>query len=679
MLKKVAPILLLTLSLSAAEIKLARFPSYHAGKIAFSYLGDIWVVNEDGSNPYRVTDHKARDIYPRFSPDGKWIAFSSNRYGNYDVFVVPAAGGKAKRLTYQSGADNVVGWSRDGKRVIFSATRGILFPEIPNLYEVPVDGGMEQALPTDWGFWGSYSPDGKQFAFNRHPMVWWRQHYRGTYAADVWVMDVASKKFHKVSEDGQVPNSFWPMYGNNGEIFFVSDRMANERGIKPGSPEVLKSVNNIWKMPAAGGRPTQVTKHSTGRLFFPSMSSDGKVIAYEENFGLWLLYTATGESKEVKIRIDSDDKDNNVETLTLNNEADSFDLSPSGRRATISAHGEIFTIATDRGDVARITETPWREVSPAWSPDGKWIAFISDRSGRDEVWMCDTLGANLKKLSDSDTEKGGGGGFGGGGGAAIKWSPDSKYVMFSASDHKLYRVAVGDGKTDVVTSDVVAGINGAQFSPDGKWVAYSKTDHDLRPQVFISPAGGGQERRVTADDVFSSTAPAWTRDGKYLVYTSGSLQGGSATLRSPASELYIVSLIKEEKNPADRDVDSEEEAIAADAAARTGGAGRGGAAADRVPDVKIEWDGLARRARQLTRLGGLVGGAASSPDGRTIAFTSAGGIYTISVDGQVVAELDAGDEVTIRRSRSVVRLIHLADSSFLEAMRRKLHWRGTYL
>src|SRR6266849_6173529 len=202
---------------STNEIKLARHPDYHDGKIVFSYLGNLWLVNEDGSNPRRLTVHRARDVHPRFSPDGKWIAFSSSRYGNYDVFVIPAEGGEAKRLTYHSAADTVVGWTRDFQRVLFSSARGLLYPGISNLYEVPLDGGLEQPLPTDWGYWGSYSPDGKKLAFNRHPMVWSRKHYRGSYAADLWVMDIPNRSFRKLIDanvpDEQKPNNFWPMYG----------------------------------------------------------------------------------------------------------------------------------------------------------------------------------------------------------------------------------------------------------------------------------------------------------------------------------------------------------------------------------------------------------------------------------------------------------------------------------
>src|SRR5262249_6961833 len=442
----VAALLVLSALLSplpAAEVKLARHPDYHEGKVVFSYLGDLWLVNEDGSQPRRLTVHRARDIHPRFSPDGKWIAFSSNRYGNYDVFVMPADGGKARQLTYHGASDLVVGWSRDSKKVIFTSARGLLYPGIANLYEVPAAGGLEEPLRTDWGSHGSYSPDGKKLAFNRHPMSWWRKHYRGSYAADLWVLDLEKKLYTRLVDDkladAERPNNLWPMYGN-GFIYFVSDRGVMA---KAGSKEVLKSTNNIWKVPEEGGDPVQETTHKSGNLFWPALSSDGKTIVYEENFALWKLDVASGKSTPITIDTPRDDADNNLEPLTVNSEADSFHLSPSGKRAVISTHGELFTIATDRGDVRRLSRTPHiREKQPAWSRDGKLIAFVSDASGREEVWVCDESGQNLKKISDSDTLK-----------SQLSWSPNSQTILYTASDHKLYSYTLATGKTAVLAKN----------------------------------------------------------------------------------------------------------------------------------------------------------------------------------------------------------------------------------
>jgi tricorn protease len=641
-------ILALSTVLAAAPVKLARHPDYHAGKIAFSYLGDIWTANEDGSGPQRITDHIARDVYPRFSPDGRWIAFSSNRYGNYDVFVIPVAGGVARRLTWHSGNDEVVGWSRDAKNVIFRSARGDgAFPTVATLYQVSAEGGLEQALPVDWGYWASFSPDGKQFVFNRHPSSWSRKHYRGSYAADLWIGDPVQKTYTKILADEKY-NRYWPMWGPKDEIYFVADPLPNEKAVKPGSPEVRKSVNNLYKISVKGApQPVQVTKHTDGNLFWPSMSSDGKVIVYEENFGLWKLDTASGKSTEIKLDIVTDEKENASDLETVTNELDGFDLSPSGRRAVISTRGQILTIATDRGDITRIAPDGMasRSQSPKWSPDGKFIALISDKSGSDEIWICDPDGKGLKKITELDNEKG-----------ALLWTPDSKLLLYTAADKKLYGYSVADAKTSVITSSEVGRIGSVAVSPDSKWVSFSKQDRTMRSHVYIAPIGGGEERHVSDDALlFSENNAVWSGDGKYLVFTSSSaVSSGIASTsgRGGAMQLWALSLRDQDRDPVNRDIDNEAQALAAEAAARPAGGGRGAGAPggqQAPPEVRIDWSGLARRARRLNVPGDMLGGLTPSPDGRSVALTvssgaaggppaeggsSGSGIYLIGLDGQ---------------------------------------------
>jgi len=551
--------------LAAAPVRLARHPDYHAGKITFSYLGDIWTANEDGSDPHRVTDNLAREVYPRFSPDGKWIAFASNRYGNYDVFIIPVGGGAPKRLTYHTGNDEVVGWTRDSKNVVFRAARGDgAFPSVAVLYEVAVTGGLEQALPLDWGFWGSYSPDGKSLVFNRHPAVWSRQHYRGSYSADLWVANLGNQTYTKLLPDEHY-NRYWPMWGADDAIYFVADPLPNDKSVKPGTADVRKSTNNIYKIPASGGARelVQVTKHTDGNVFWPSMSSDGKTIVYEDNFGIWKLDVASGRTSEIKLDITTDEKDNEHEIETVTNDVDNFDISPSGRRAVISTHGQILTIATDRGDITRINPDNMasRSDTPKWSPDGKYIAFVSDKSGRDEVWISDPEGKSPKKITDLDNEKG-----------ALVWAPDSTRLLYTAADKKLYAYSVADAKIGVLASSERGRVGSVAVSPDSKWVSFSKQDATLRSHVYVVPIAGGEERHISDDSViYSETNAVWTADGRYIVFTSAegfsngiASQGGIQT----TMELWATPLRDQDRDPMNRDIDNEAQGLAAEAAAR---------------------------------------------------------------------------------------------------------------
>jgi tricorn protease len=634
---------------ASAQVKLLRHPTYSKGKVAFSYLGDIWVANENGTDVQRLTDNTARDQFPRFSPDGQWIAFSSNRDGNYDVYVIPAAGGKPRQLTFHTADDSVVGWTPDGKKIVFTSNRGAgVFPTVATLWEIPMDGGIEAPVPTDWGAWASYSPDGRKMAFTRHPATWSRKHYRGSYAADLWVEDLAAKTFTRLGNPDYKGNMLWPMYANGGEIYFVSNELPNEKNIQFGGPEVMKSVNNIWKIAdKPGSKPVKVTNHGDGNLFFPSISADGKTIVYEDNFGIWKLDVASGRSSEIRIDVKSDVKENDTELVTLSNRAEDFNISPSNKRAAIVAHGEVFTIATDRGEPQRVSDTPWREQNPRWSPNGKWIAFVSDRTGRQEVFISDELGKAARKLSDADCDK-----------SAITWAPDSKSLLWSGSDHKLRRVDVESGKEDVVVSSDAGNIQTPQFSPDGKWLSYGKQDKLLRAHVWVKELATGQEHMIGGDQFLISNGARWTPDGRKLVFLGGNGAPSMASLNRTTSQLYSVALTPMDKDPNDRDINTEAQAEAAAQDTPAGGAprgagGRGGSAQAGV-QVKIVWDGLDRRITEVTHMPGSVMYVVPAPDSRTYLFGAIGGaaedaagagaggpaMYTVNEDGTGLQRLN---------------------------------------
>jgi tricorn protease len=280
-----------------ARARLVRYPDYHAGRIAFTYLGDIWTADDNGQNVRRLTVHKARDVYPRFSPDGKWIAFSSDREGNLDVYIVPAGGGSPKQLTTHSADDSVLGWTPDSKSVLFASNRAEDFAG--KLYTVSIDGGMPKSAGPDMGVWASYSPDGSKIAVNRHGQVYWRKYYRGANATDVTIMDIASKKFTNVTDFKGIDS--WPLWGSDGFIYFVSDREGS--GANGG-------LTNIYRVAEKGGNAEQVTTFKSGDVRWPSISSDGKTVMFEHDFGIWKLDVATRKAVAIPIDIATETEEN---------------------------------------------------------------------------------------------------------------------------------------------------------------------------------------------------------------------------------------------------------------------------------------------------------------------------------------------------------------------------------
>src|ERR1044071_1421923 len=294
------------------EAKLVRYPHYHQGRIAFTYLGDIWTADEEGRNVRRITVHKARDVYPRLSPEGKWIAFSSDRDGNLDVFIIPSEGGEAKQLTTHSADDTVLGWTTDSRAVLFSSQRGEDFAG--KIYTVSIDGGMPRNSGADMGVYAAYSPDGRRLAINRKSQAYWRKYYRGSYQTDITVMDIAQKKFTDVTDfDGM---DSWPMWSTDGHIYFVSDREGN-------------GLTNIWRVAESGGKAERITSFKAGDVRWPAMSADGKVIVFEHDFGVWKLDVASRKVAPIHLDIPDANQENMAEVREFNSQADDYDLAPS--------------------------------------------------------------------------------------------------------------------------------------------------------------------------------------------------------------------------------------------------------------------------------------------------------------------------------------------------------------
>ncbi len=630
-MKKTTTLFAIALFLAAAisafgrEARLVRYPHYHNGRIVFSYLGDIWTADENGQNVQRLTVNRARDVYGRFSPDGKWIAFSSERNGNLDVYLIPAGGGNAKQLTSHSAEDVVLGWSADSRSVLFSSNRGEDF--MPQLYLVSTEGGMPWKAGTDMGVQASYSPDGKRLAYNQKSQVYWRKYYRGSYQSDIMIMDVAAKKFTQVTDFDGLDS--WPMWGHDGFIYFVSDRDGN-------------GLTNIWRVSENGGKADKVTSFKSGDVRWPAISADGRVIVFEHDFEIWKLDVNSKRATQITLNIDAETQENMTELQSFNSEADDYDLAPSSRRIAFSIHGEIFTAPVEEGDLKQVTDGPARDRNVGYSPDGKWISYISDKSGREELYVVPVDGsAPAQQVTDIDALK-----FG------YNWSPDSKEIAFAASDNNLRKLTVATKQVIVLDTSRYGSFGEPVWSPDGKWIAYSKSDISRTSDIYlIASSGAEKEPHRATFDSNSDANPRFGPDGRKLFFQRAEATTGNA----PTSiQIYSVWLERQEKDP-----DDAEERETVEQPQPPGEAGEGapaapprrGPAANRPPrEIKMDWDGLKRRTRQITRMPFPILNYTITPDSRTLVFvtTEPAGpasvpvIYSIQEDGRRLTRVTAG-------------------------------------
>lgn len=615
--------LLTSISAFGRQARLVRYPHYHNGRIVFSYLGDIWTADENGQNVQRLTVNRARDVYGRFSPDGKWIAFSSDRNGNLDVYLIPAGGGNAKQLTTHSADDTVLGWSSDSRSVLFSSNRGEDF--MPQLYLVSTEGGMPSKAGTDMGVQASYSPDGQRLAYNQKSQVYWRKFYRGSYQSDIIVMDVAAKKFTQLTDFDGLDS--WPMWGRDGFIYFVSDREGN-------------GLTNLWRISENGGKADRVTTFKAGDVRWPAISSDGRVIVFEHDFGIWKLDVNSKRATPITLNIAAETQENMAELQSFSSQADDYDLAPSSRRIAFSVHGEIFTAPVEEGDIKQVTEGAARDRNVSYSPDGKWISYVSDQSGREELWVVPVDGsAPAQQLTDIDALK-----FG------YNWSPDSKEIAFAASDNNLRKLTVATKQLITLDTFRYGGLGMPVWSPDGKWIAYSKADVSRTTDIYLI-ASSGQEKephRITFDS-YSEGNPQFGPDGRKLFFQRAEAGGGNAP---GSAQIYSVWLERLEKDPDDpEEREAEPSTPPAEGGEGATPAPRRGPQANRPPrEIKIDWDGLKRRTRQITRMPFSIFNYTITPDSRTIVFvtTEPAGqanipvLYAIQEDGRRLTRITAG-------------------------------------
>ena len=480
---------------------LLRFPALSRDTVAFVYAGDLWSVPRAGGVALRLTTDAGLEWFPRFSPDGGWIAFTGDYDGNRDVYVMPAEGGEPRRLTFWSdggspeeraGPNNeVIGWTPDGKRVLFRSRHQAWEERSGRLYTVGLEGGLPEALPMPEGGLAAYSPDGRRIVYNRifRNFRTWKR-YRGGMTQNLWIYDLAAGTMEKLTENDHTATD--PMWMGD-SIFFTSDE---------------ERTANIFSIDLRTRAPKKWTRHDVFDVRWASAGPGG--IVYENGGAIHLLATASGEIRRLPIRVPSDQRVARAEFAKVGDKITEVDLSPGGKRAVFVARGEVFTVPAEKGNTRNLTRTSGaHERGAAWSPDGKWIAFLSDQSGEDELWIVPHDGGEARQLTtDGHAWR-----------FSPAWSPDSARIAFADKDQKLFVVEVGTRQVKQADQAAYGEIDHYVWSPDSRWLAYAKPDVQRFNQIYLYSLDSGKVTRVTSQ-MTESSDPWFDAEGRYLFFLS---------------------------------------------------------------------------------------------------------------------------------------------------------------
>lgn len=551
----------------AQEMRLLRFPAIHGDKIVFTYGSDLWLSDRSGGFARRLTTHPGEEVRAKFSPDGKWLAFTGQYDGSNELYVMPSEGGEPKRLTFSPGNEFAFSWTPDG-RIAFGSAYGNPTPFPAMLYTISPDGGTPTATPVLEVNQATFSPDGKSIAYNRTGSYNynWRR-YRGGVQGKVSIFNLDTLAYSELP--AQRENSWFPMWIGN-SIYYVSDRN-------------LGTVN-LYRHDLASRRDTQLTRHSDSDIKWPS--TDGKSIIWEREGHAVIFDIATGRESNFVPMVRSDFVAARPQLRKLGGQIGAIDISPSGNRVVVEARGEVFTVPVKAGETRNFTQTIGaRERLPAWSPDGVTIAYFSDASGENQLYVKPQLGGEATQVTSMQGLMPTG----------VLWSPDSKKVAIGTRDFCLYVVDVAAKTTTLVVRNRFGGGIPFDWSPDSKWIAYTASGENQIPRLFLYEVGANRSTQVT-DGFYFDGEVAFDLSGKYLYFTSNRTFTPSFGLYEfslkveNATRIYVLPLAKDLMNPLIPPADEEPTAPPA--------AGTGPAPAGPKP-VNIDFDGLAQRAVAL--------------------------------------------------------------------------------
>jgi tricorn protease len=531
----------ITAAQETQEGRLLLFPDIHQDKIAFVYGGDLWLVSSASGTARRITSNPGRELFPKFSPDGKWLAFTGQYDGNFNVYVMSSEGGQPKQLTFYQGQaqpltdrmgvlNQVIGWTPDGKNIVFLSRRDSSNGWTKRPYTVSADGGLPQPMPMDEGGLLSFSADGTKIAYNRifRNFRQWKR-YTGGMAQDITIYDIKTNTVDQV-----IPHTDWtdtfPMWHGN-TIYFTSDRGPEHR-------------LNLYSYDQASKQVEQLTKFDDFDIMWPSLGPNA--IIFENGGYLYTFDLQSHKSTKLTIYVNGEQDQAMKHWVSTSKHLTDFDLAPDGKRAVIAARGEVFTVPAKEGSIRNLTHSPGvREQHASWSPSGHWIAYISDRTGEDEIYIVPQDG-----LAPEEAITSGHKGFM----FQPVWSPDSSKIAWADKDLKLWYVDIKEKKPVEVDRGKYGEITNYSWSPDSKWLAYDKNLDTGYSVVYLY---GLADRTITAVTSTSNNSYSAVFDpGKrYLYFLSdrdynevlGNIDFEFANPKT--TRVYVATLTADEPSP----------------------------------------------------------------------------------------------------------------------------------
>lgn len=555
---------------------LFRSPALSRTHIVFEYAGDLWIVEREGGTARRLTTAPGLESGPTFSPDGRWVAYSGESDGNVDVYVIAASGGVPRRLTWHPGADEALGWTSDGRRILFRSPRHS-FSRFRRLFTLPLEGAFPEEIPLVMAEEGSFSPDGQRIAYvplARAFHTWKR--YRGGRTTPIWIARLADSEIvDRIPRENS--NDFCPMWIGE-RIYFLSDRS--------GSVTLFYYDTRSRRVVQALPPGDFDVKHA---------AAGPDAIVYEQFGSIHLFDWKTQRSRRVPIRLSGDRPEVRPRLERVAGSIRSASISPSGARAVFEARGEIFTVPAEKGDCRNLTQTPGAaERDPAWSPDGRWIAYFSDATGEYQLEVRDHLGKGEVKryrLSERPTYY-----------YSPVWSPDSKKIAYTDKALNVWYLDVESGRVVHVDRDRYDGprrVRHLAWSPDSQWLTYTLQLRNHLRAVFVYSLRTATKIQIT-DGMSDATLPVFDRDGKHLYFLASTDTGlnigwrdMSSYFRPVTSSVYVLVLTQELPNPLAPE--SDEEKAAPPAPARSPSP----AEEKTTPEVRIDPEGMEQRILAL--------------------------------------------------------------------------------